>query len=388
MLSIKSSIRALMMSAFILGIADAAFTQTTVHIFIRAFIPKVHTGNAGYVRPVPSNPNLFVIPNLAVNANVCNPTVTSSCFSTDNRMFSSDPQASSRAVSEIVLVIAGNTVTVEQADGRAMHRTGATHQVNCQTGVEVVPSRTAATSNMHFGTPAIAGGMVQIVVDGRASNPLVVPSPDIQYGGAFTFNIAQKTLRFSGSTKGFPAYEAYAQLNDGPMISLFQNPPAPNTTVCDLIDLGTGFQLRNVDSTVTLLDGASGKWETTDGDRRFLLEITGPSVKWTERGTTNTTPGATLTRTVTLSASGGRLRIERPNDSEVLTFLGFRTQSLRDAILAHNPQPSFISFTRSGNTLSAEWNGLTVTKNPDDSLREVVQPGVRPPRAFTFNRLP
>lgn len=386
--SIKSSIQALVISAFILSMADAAFAQTRVHIFIRAFIPKVHTGNPTYVRPVPSNPNLFVIPNLAVNAHVCNPTVTSSCFSTDNRMFSNDPQASSRVVSEIVMVISGSTVTVEQADGRAMHRAGATHNVNCQTGADIVPSQTASTSNMHFGTPVIADGIVQIVVDGRASNPLVVPSPDVQYGGTFTFNIADKTLRFAGSTKVFPAYEAYAQLNDGPIVTVFQSPPEPNTTVCDLIDLGSGFRLRNVDSTVTLQEGVSGRWETTDGDRRFLLEFTGASVKWTERGTANTTPGATLTRTVFLSAAGGRFRIERPNDSDVLTFLGFQSQSLRNEILARNPEPSFISFTRSGNTLSSEWNGLIVTKNSDGSLREVVQPGVRPPRVFTFNRLP
>lgn len=388
MLSVKFSIRALVISAFILSIADSAFTQTRLHIFIRAFIPKVHTGNPGYVRPVPSNPNLFVIPNLAVSGNVCNPTVTSSCFSSDNRMFSNDPQASSRIVSEIVLVISGSTVTVEQADGRAIHRAGATHKVDCQTGADIVPSQTASTSNMHFGTPAIAGGIVQIIVDGRASNPLVFGSPDIQYGGSFIFNIAAKTLRFSGSIKNFPAYEAYAQLNDGPIVTLFQSPPPPNTTVCDLIDLGSGIQLRNVDSTVTLLDGVSGKWETTDGDKRFLLEITGTSVKWTERGTANTTPGATLARTVSLSASGEKFRIERPNDSDVLTFLSFQPQSLRDAILARNPQPSFISFTRSGNTLSSEWNGLIVTKNADGSLKEVIQPGVRPPRAFTFNRLP
>jgi hypothetical protein len=388
MLLSMSLVRILILLTLSLGLADVALTQTRVHIYVRAFIPKVHSGNPGYVRPVPTNPALFVIPNLAVNANVCNPTVTSSCFSTDNRLFSNDPQASARAVSEIVLVISGGTVTVQPEGGREVHRTGATHKVDCQTGVDIVPSQTAATSNMHFGTPAIADGIVQIVVDGRASNPLVTPSPDIQYGGTFTFNMLTKTLRFLGSTKVFPAYEAYAQLNDGPIVTLFQNSPAANTTVCDLIDFGTGFQLRNIDTTVTLQDGVSGKWETTDPDKRFLLEITGTSVKWIERGTVNTTPGTTLTRSVTLSTSGGNLLISRPNDADVLTFLGYQPQTLRDAILARSPQPSFISFTRSGNTLAAAWNGLVVTKNADGTLKEVIQPGVRPPRMFTFNLLP
>jgi hypothetical protein len=154
------------------------------------------------------------------------------------------------------------------------------------------------------------------------------------------------------------------------------------------MDLGTGFKFRSTDKTVPLQDNIAGKWETTDADKRFLLEITGTAVKWTERGTPNTTPGATLTRSVPYTASGGKFRIERPNDNAALTFLGYQPQSLRDAILSRNPQPSFIVFTRNGNTLSAEWNGLVVTKNPNGTLKDVIQPGVRPPKAFTFNRLP
>ncbi|PSB41638.1 hypothetical protein C7B80_30075 [Cyanosarcina cf. burmensis CCALA 770] len=135
-----------------------------------------------------------------------------------------------------------------------------------------------------------------------------------------------------------------------------------------------------------------GKWESIDDDKRFLLEIAETTVKWTERGTQSTTPGATLSRTVQLNQLGEKFRIERPNDMEVLTFLGYQPQSLRDAIIARNPQPSFIVFTRvpSGTAiwgawrLSAEWSGLVVTKNPDGTLNEVIQPGVRPPKTFTF----
>jgi len=287
-----------------------------------------------------------------------------------------------------VLVISGNTVAVEKADVREIQRTGPTHKVNCQTGMDLVPSQSAATSNMHIGAPAFADGIVQVVVDGRANNPLITPSPDIQYGGTFTFDTKKKTLRFQGSSKAFPAYEAYAQLNGGAIVTLFQNSPDPNTTVCDLIDLGSGVKQKSIDITVTLPDNLDGKWETTDGDKRFLLQITGTSVQWTERRTPNTTPGTVFTRAATATMSIGKFRIERQNDNGALAFLGFQPQSLRDAILARNPQPSFIVFTHSGNTLTAEWNGLVVTKNPNGTLKDVIQPGVRPPKPFTFNRIP
>jgi hypothetical protein len=354
--------------------------QTRLHIYIRAFIPNQHPGNPGYVRSVPGQAGLFVIPSPLPG--------DTSCFLTDNRMFSNNVNESSRALTEFVLVISDNTVTIEKAEGREIQRTGPTHRVDCQTGSDLVPSQTASTSNMHIGAPAIANGIVQVAVDGRANNPLVIPSPDIKYSGTFTFDLQKNTLRFQGSTGIFPAYESYAQMNGGPIVTLFQNLPAKNSTAVDLIDFGTGIKLQSVDNTVTLQDNLTGKWESTDADRRFLLEITGTTVKWTERGTASTTPGATNLRTVTLISTGRKFRIERANDAEVLTFLGFQPQSLRDAILARSPQPSFIVLTRNGDTLSAEWNGFLVTKNPNGTLKDVIQPGVRPPKLFTFKRIP
>jgi hypothetical protein len=105
---------------------------------------------------------------------------------------------------------------------------------------------------MSLGHPAAASGQVQIVVDGRASNPLVTPSPEIQYGGHFTFDTQKKTLRFNGSVAIFPAYEIYAQLGSGSIVAVLQQNPATNSTAKDLIDFGTGIKLQPVDTTVTL----------------------------------------------------------------------------------------------------------------------------------------
>ena len=394
-----SFVRVLVLVLVAFASTGLGLAQTKVHIYLRAFIPKDHPANPGYVRPVPTKPNLFVIPNphfslTSLQTWLCTPSVPGddTCFSSDNRDFSSDLNVTSRALTEFVLVISGSSVTVEKAAGREFHRTDMTHKVSCQTGADLVPPKAGSTSNMHFGTPAMADGIIQIVVDGRAANPLApVPeavSPDVQYGGTFTYDTQKNTLRFQGSTKIFPAYEAYAQLNDGPIVTLFTISPDQNTSVCDLIDPGLGLKLKSVDQMVTLQDSLTGKWETTDGDKRFLFSITGTAVQWTERGTTNTTPGVVFTSGTTITFVDGKFRIERPNDNAALTFLGYKPQSLRDAILSRNPKPSFIVFTRKGNALSAEWNGLVVTKNPDGTLREVIHPGVRPPKAFTFDRVP
>ena len=226
---------------FSFGVA-AQFTaaQDNIHLYIRAFIPKDHPGKPGYVRQIPSQPTKFVIPSPIPGDD--------SCFLTDNRSFSSDINASSRIVTEFVLVVTGTVVSVEKAEGREIQRTGPSHKVNCTTGVDIVPSKSASTSHMSIGHPAFGSGQAQIVVDGRASNPLVNPSPEIQYGGHFTFDTQKKTLRFEGSIAQFPAYEIYAQMGNGPVVTILQAGPAQGSTAKDLIDFGTGIKLRPVDT--------------------------------------------------------------------------------------------------------------------------------------------
>jgi hypothetical protein len=219
-----------------------AAAEARVHIFIRAFIPSQHPGNPGYIRSIPGHPGEFVIPN----------PVGSGCFMTDNRTFSRDISASSRAATEILLVTLENTARVERADGRAFFRTGTSRKVDCQTGMDLVAPQTAPTSMMHFGHPAIANGVAEVVIDGRANNPIPPTSPDIQYGGSFLFNTTQKTLRFRGGVAVFPAYEAYAQLQGGPLITIFQASPGSGSTAASLIDFGTGIKLQPLDITVQL----------------------------------------------------------------------------------------------------------------------------------------
>jgi len=245
--------RTLLLSIALLLVPACALAQARLHVYLRAFIPLNHSGNPGYVRAVLSKPGMFVIPSPIPG--------DTSCFLTDNRLFTEDVDASSRATTEFVLVVANGAASIEKAGGREIHRTSPSHRVDCQTGADLVPPKTASVSNMHIGAPAVADGIAQVVVDGRASNPLVTPSPDIQYGGTLTFDTSRNTLRFRGSVAVFPAYEAFAQLNGGKVVKLFQSPPAANTTARDLIDFGTGIKLQPVDQTVRLEEAF--RWDGT-----------------------------------------------------------------------------------------------------------------------------
>jgi hypothetical protein len=218
-----------------------------LRILIRAFIPSAHPVNPGYIIGIPGLANTYVIKSPLF-------LVDNSCFMTDNRSFSSDVNASSRMTTEFVLLISDTNVIVDRVSGRDIQRTDPTRKVSCQTGVDLVPPQRASTSHMSIGHPFLSGDLVQIYVDGRGSNPLAMPwlpttpsvgAPDIQYGGSFLFNTTERSLKFTCSVKTFPAYEAYAQLNDGPVVVLFQRTPTVST-VGGLIDFGTGFRLESV----------------------------------------------------------------------------------------------------------------------------------------------
>jgi hypothetical protein len=232
--------------------ATSQIVRYKLRLIIRAFIPSAHPLNPGYIIAIPGLVNTYAIKSPIF--------LDSSCFMTDNRSFSDDINASSRMTTEFVLLISNTNVMVDRASGREIQRTDPTRKVNCQTGVDLVSPQRASTSHMSIGHPFLSGDLVQIYVDGRGSNPLAMPwlpttpsigAPDIQYGGSFIFNTTDRSLKFTGSVKSFPAYEAYAQINDGPVTTLFQRSPTVST-VSGLIDFGTGFRLERIDVTVRL----------------------------------------------------------------------------------------------------------------------------------------
>lgn len=196
-------------------------------VWIKAFIPNKHESNPSYVRPQPNNPGKWMIPA---------PMESDYCFGTDNRMFSSARNASARMTSTMKL-----TFTTGPGGSLASlpsHETNLTHKLWCRDGADREAPRPAGTGQMYFGNPVQADGVIQFSVEGRANNPFVFGSPSIYYTGNFYYTKATKTLKFVGTIGKFPAFEAYAQLNNGQPVTIFRVPPSTGSTVWDLINFG------------------------------------------------------------------------------------------------------------------------------------------------------
>lgn len=129
-------------------------------------------------------------------------------------------------------------------------------------------------------------------------------------------------------------------------------------------------------------DFLSGVWESSDPIKRFKLEITKMNCIWTER----TQSGQTIVKTMEIKKENGIYKIYRPNDNEVLTFLGYQN-TIRSQILARGANPSYIDIKRiDGKNLQGLWNGIIIIKDASANLKEIKQPGSTPAKQFNFVR--
>jgi hypothetical protein len=228
-----------------------------LHLWVKAFIPNAHPSRPSYVRKLPGSADRWVIPGPTIPwTDKGIPLLFDTCFETDNRGFSEDPSASARATSEVVLVYDQGTISQEKASGRDFERADYSNEVDCNTGSVKATSR-ADVSDNHFGAPAIADGQVQIILNARTKNPLTprFGTPSIDYGGSFIWTPQTRKLRFKGYTGVFPAFEAYASLNDGPPTRLFGLTPQDGTSTWYLYDFSLMINTRSFIAELDLSPG-------------------------------------------------------------------------------------------------------------------------------------
>ncbi|MBY3575468.1 hypothetical protein HFN65_31510 [Rhizobium laguerreae] len=234
-------------------LAYPCLADDQLHLWIKAFIPNSHPSRPGYVRNLPNDKNRWVIPGPTIPwTNTGIPILFDTCFETDNRTFSSDSTAEARVTSEAVIVASLTKANIRPFSSRRYHRAGSSRQVDCKTGSKIAEDH-GDVSGSHFGPPTIADGVVQLTVNSAVKNPLTTRfgTPSIDYGGTFTWDIKNQKLRFKGYTGVFPAFEAYAQLNNGPPKRIFGHMPEDGTSTWYLYDFSL---MANTKSFVSEID--------------------------------------------------------------------------------------------------------------------------------------
>jgi hypothetical protein len=218
-----------------------------VTLRLRAFIPKDHPTNPGYVRPVPSPPGSWMIPGPLPEFIKLLPVdsikAAADCFLTDNRGFSSERSAAfnSKVWSDFSLVVSYGQVSIEPMSG--VHRAGLSTRVNCSKG-QIVAEKPGLFDGPFgvraLGRPTAEDGKVEVIGQAAIGNPHVLGAPMIDYSFDFICDLKTKRLTYALTVGTFPAFEIYAFRANGTPITILQVVPAAETA-WGLTDGGIGL---------------------------------------------------------------------------------------------------------------------------------------------------
>jgi len=301
--------------------------------------------------------------------------LTPPCFLTDNRGFSSAEGATARLDTHFQIAPDAGNWKVLPASGRTA--AGTTVKIDCKTGAQA-DSAQGLIERDHLGAPSVADGKVQVIGQVQGKNQLAgVLAPSIDYSLDIIWSPWKGELKADITYGSFPATEVYARVAGREWKAVLRR--LPNGPPWKLA--GDSFGINTVRETQTLtLPTVEGLWRSQDQDQRFRLQMTSGQINLIERAK----DGRTLSRQVAVSQlPDGSMRISRPNDSEVLEFIGYQS-SLRAEILARSPQPSYVILRFDGTGLRGEWYGLLVIKDEHAKLKEIFQPGTRQPGIYSF----
>jgi hypothetical protein len=353
--------------------AQAQSAPVKYHVWVKSFIPNKHDTNPGYIRPVPGQAGKFMIPGPGIPGTNGPLPWVGSCYNTNNRGFSTAFDAEAKVTTGARFESNGAAVT---GFSRETPQAPNTLQYDCATGA-VTCDKPPNPAGLAVDDPAVAAGMVRLRMRGEGTNPCVgAPeslTPAIKYDLTAEFDPAAGYVSIKGTLAQFPSYEAYVQVGQGQPTMLFTESPAPGSTAWSLL-----FN-RSIDKTVRYV-ALDGVWKSDDPGSRFTLKIQGDQVEWSERSA----GGQGLGRTVSLVRKPGKgYKLERANDGEVLTFLGF-SPAIQAAVQAIGPQPSFLELRIDGDRLAGMWNGILVIKDNQGKFKELKQPGTTAAKPYNF----
>lgn len=257
---IPHGLRAATCGLLLFALADvprAEARETIVDVWFNAFIPNGHPKLPDYIRKTRKNTFVISAPDF-IGA------LKDSCFETDNREFSDAPLASARIAVSMRLRLNGREMIVEPIPGQPQRRVGVTHNVDCITGEERNPSKSAPSDRLLIGDVKESQFSKVLYIDAAGANPFYpsirIPgtnrylgaSPDIDFKVVLTYRYIEREIEMKGSIGYFPSFEGYYRINSGPAQAFYRMPPHENATALDLVDFSLGINTRNVTAKVAL----------------------------------------------------------------------------------------------------------------------------------------
>ena len=195
--------------------------ETTVEIWIRAFIPDAK--NAGkaknyIIKSIDGKSNVLI----ADESFVCN-----YCFSTDQRGFSTNEQATSRIETKFKLSLKNGKAVVTPTSKPS--KISETKNTACITG-KVLETGMGKIERDNMGAPSAANNSVQVIGQVQTTNTLVpvIPNmtlPSIDYSYDIIWNPNNGKLKASITSGSFPAIEVYARRPAGKWKTVLQKLP-------------------------------------------------------------------------------------------------------------------------------------------------------------------
>ncbi len=298
-----------------------------------------------------------------------------SCYNTNNRGFSSAATASSKAetvfsFSHIAGVFSANP---------PRHETSVTRRLDCATGALECEAK-APESGLTALPPVKLGDVINLNFGGEVGNPCAAApasvTPAIKWAGMISVDTRTQSVRFLGTIAGFPSYEAYLRVDQGPPVTLIQETPAPGATAWSLLTT------RSLDKKAKY-EAFEGEWKENGDDFRILVAGDRAVI-------TSMIAGAYIQKTGTaVQLDGSTLRVSYPAVTRESLLAERYASNIIDGILAQGKVNTidlkFVSGTLTG--VGRYWGFHQERNRTTGVITRVTSIVQHPPMNATYSRM-
>ncbi len=236
--------------AFFCGMTSHA--AETIHVWVNAFIPKEHPQLPDYIMRTAAGTYVIKAPLVAaLSPDEQERALVGTCFLTDNRLFATDPLASSRVSVEFDLVVDGRNLSIYPHNGRPIIRASPSTNVDCASG-KILSEKPNNNVVAEVGDVKKSDFGRSIFINANSGNPYFSPSPKIDITLSIQYFVLNRSLEIKGTIGVFPSFESYYQLNDEAPVKIMTVGPYQKSTIESLFDGYLGLNSRNFAQTIKL----------------------------------------------------------------------------------------------------------------------------------------